>query len=103
MTSRKGSLVEKGAVSGPKCDFLMEDTLEAYLLGRLPGQLKGTEDDPEVRSVEEHLLWCEVCQATAEAEEKALAELCAALANYAPASKKPKSAKAMTMGAQITS
>ena len=61
------------------CDFLMEDTLEAYLLGRLPGQQMNREDDAEVQSVEEHLLWCGVCQAKAEAEESEIQALRAAL------------------------
>jgi hypothetical protein len=78
------------------CDFLSEDNLEAYLLGRLPGQQKGQEDDPEVQSVEEHLLWCEVCQAKAEAQENEIKALRAALLTVT--AEKPKRAKAKAMG-----
>jgi hypothetical protein len=80
------------------CDFLVEDTLEAYLLGRLPGQQSGREDDPEVRAVEEHLLWCEDCQARAEAEEQEIRALRAALLIASPMkARNGKKAKAIGM------
>jgi hypothetical protein len=81
------------------CDSLMEDTLEAYLLGRLPGQQMGRDDDPEVQAVEEHLLWCAVCQAKAETEEKEIKALRAALLLGAiTTERKPAKAKAMAIG-----
>jgi hypothetical protein len=100
----KRKVVKQGVSARPDCSFLEEETLEAYLLGRLPGQQLNREDDPEVQSVEEHLLWCEVCQAKAESEEKEIRALRAALLRcepsygQAPASKKPKPAKTMTAG-----
>ena len=60
-------------------DCIPEDTLEAYLLGRLPGQQQNLPDDPELAAVEEHLLWCEACQTRAEAEDREIAALRAAL------------------------
>jgi anti-sigma factor RsiW len=80
------------------CDFLREETLEAYLLGRLPGQQQGSADDPEVRMVEEHLLWCEDCQKKAESEGQQIEALRAALAAYAPTESRP--AKGMAMAAR---
>ena|SRR5271165_987420 len=80
-----------------ECNFLMEDSLEAYLLGRLPGQQLGREDDPEVQSVEEHLLWCEICQAKAESEEKEIHALRAALLMETTTVEKLKPARAKTM------
>jgi hypothetical protein len=77
----------------------MEDTLEAYLLGRLPGQQMGREDDQEVQSVEEHLLWCEVCQMEAEAQEIEIRALRVALliGTSAPGERKPAKARAMAL------
>lgn len=81
------------------CDLLRDDILEAYLLGRLPGQQMGREDDPEVQSIEEHLLWCEACQARAEAEDEAIKALRAALMMSEPPSpaRKPAKVKAKAM------
>jgi hypothetical protein len=100
VTNLKKSNVEQGANSSPKCEFLPEDLLESYLLGRLPGQQRGAEDDPEVRCLEEHLLWCEVCQVKAETEEKELAELRAALSICRRASKGRKRVKVKTLSAR---
>lgn len=58
-----------------RCDLITDDIVEAYLLGRLPGQKLGLEDDPELQSVAEHLLWCEACQNRAEAPEEVIKEL----------------------------
>jgi hypothetical protein len=38
-----------------------EETLELYVLRRLPGQLSGQEDTAELAHLEEHLLWCRQC------------------------------------------
>ena len=43
-----------------------EDILEAYLLGRLPGQQAEQDDDPEVVAIETHLLACGQCVEAAE-------------------------------------
>jgi hypothetical protein len=83
------------------CDFLGDDILEAYLLGRLPGQQKGMDDDPEVQSIEEHLLWCEVCQAKAETQENEIKALRAALLACAPAKPKRNKAKVLAIGMVI--
>jgi hypothetical protein len=47
-----------------------EDRIEAYVLGRLPGQQKNLEDDPEVVAIEEHLLICPACVEAAESFEE---------------------------------
>jgi hypothetical protein len=75
---------KRPCASGQERCCLAEETLEAYLLGRLPGQQQQAADDPEVGLVEEHLLWCEACQKKAEAEEKEITALRAALAAYPP-------------------
>jgi hypothetical protein len=54
-----------------------------------------------VQLVEEHLLWCEVCQAKAESEEKEIQALRAALlmmSETASKARKPKKALAMAIG-----
>ena len=38
-----------------------EDILEAYILGRLPSQQTGWDEDPELVAVEAHLLVCGQC------------------------------------------
>jgi len=64
----------------------------------------GREDDPEVQSTEEHLLWCEVCQTRAQSAEAEIQALRAALVKVAPALKKikPASQRAMAKALSIT-
>ena len=104
MAKRERPVVGQDVDSSPICNFILEDTLEAYLLGRLPGQQMGREDDLEVQTVEEHLLWCEVCQMKAETNEKEIKALRAALLKSTSATKKSKPAKAQetkAMGAGL--
>src|ERR1700722_6970282 len=104
MAKRKQPVVGQGFDSSPICNFILEDPLEAYLLGRLPGQQMGREDDLEVQTVEEHLLWCEVCQLRAESCEKEIKALRAALLKSTSGARRSKSARvlpAKAMGAAL--
>jgi len=101
MASSEFPVVGRRVDSSQLCNFILEDTLEAYLLGRLPGQQMGREGDLEVQMVEEHLLWCEVCQMKAESDEKEIKALRAALLNGPPA-KKSKPAKMQSANARCT-
>ena len=42
-------------------DHPAPETLEMYLMDRLPGQIGGDPDDETVRNIEEHALLCETC------------------------------------------
>jgi anti-sigma factor RsiW len=53
------------------------------MLGRLPGQRQGNDEDPEVQRIEEHLLVCSACVPKAESIEREIAVLRAALASFA--------------------
>jgi hypothetical protein len=61
------------------CRAISEEKLESYVLGRLPGQLRGIQDDLEVETVEIHLLVCETCQTRDTALEAETQELRAIL------------------------
>lgn len=76
----------------------MEETLECYLLERLPGQQRGDVDDPEVRRIEEHLLWCEACQNRAEVMERQIAALRTALSAGSPGGKLKRMAIGLPFG-----
>jgi hypothetical protein len=47
---------------GGSGECICEETLELYVLGRLPGQQGRNADHPEVEAVEIHLLTCVSCQ-----------------------------------------
>jgi hypothetical protein len=90
-TARKKSSPAGGAGSpnsgGVQC--ICEETLELYVLGRLPGQQIGDPHDGELVSVEIHLLVCGTCQDRATELERETRELRAALAQL-PEAAKPK-------------
>jgi hypothetical protein len=92
LANRKRSGPKRRVASRPDCGFLAGDVLEAYILGRLPGQQSGADDDHELQAIEEHLLCCEACQMRAEAEENQLDVLRVALAAFS------KPLKSMTAG-----
>lgn len=68
---------------------ICEETLELYVLGRLPAQQIGDPHDAELVSVETHLLVCEACQQRATELELETRELRAVLAQL-PEAAKPK-------------
>jgi hypothetical protein len=74
-------------------DCICEETLELYVLERLPGQQRAMADDPEVAAIEIHLLVCEHCQARAETLEAETRQLRAILRRLAEPAK-PKTFRA---------
>jgi hypothetical protein len=85
-SSRLKMVPKRRARKGHDC--IAEETLELYVLERLPGQRCGTIDDPELEAVEIHLLICEECQVSAVALEAETRQLRSILRLAEPA--KPK-------------
>ena len=93
-TAKKGSTGRRAVAPrdarrtprGGKC--IIEDTLELYVLGRLPGQQMGDPNEAEVASTEIHLLFCASCQDRLMQLEQETRALRAALAQLPEA--KPK-------------
>ena len=86
MSSNKTARKKK---SSPGGQCICEETLELYVLRRLPGQQIGDPHDAELVSVEIHLLVCEACQDRATELELETRELRAVLAQL-PQAAKPK-------------
>jgi len=90
---RRGSSRSNEA-RGRNAKCISEETLELYVLERLPGQQRWSADDPEVETVEIHLLTCGRCQSRAGDLEIETRELRAILRQL----EKPVKAKTFSAG-----
>jgi hypothetical protein len=75
-----------------------EERIEAYVLGRLPGQQAGLDDDPELTAIEHHLLVCHACVDAAESFEETAEGVRIALSLKRPKRTRAPKPKTLTAG-----
>lgn len=75
-----------------------EESIEAYVLGRLAGQQAGLEDDPELAAIENHLLICRACVVAAESFEEIAEGVRCALSLKKPKPTRTPAPKTLTAG-----